>query len=104
MSDSVGMYVGIALGSTALFGVCVGILYRKHQQDLKVLRQQEQIIRDRFQHVAGTCLPSLDLVFVFMKRRKPLLFALCDPLTFHLLLFYCPSTSTPPPHSALCSP
>lgn len=50
------MYVAISVGSSVLLGVCVGILYRKHQQDLKELRQQERIVLDRFQLVAGTYL------------------------------------------------
>ncbi|KAF9371720.1 hypothetical protein CPC16_002888 [Podila verticillata] len=86
MADTVGMYVGISLGSTALFGVCVGILYRKHQQDLKELRQQEQVIRDRFQHVAENNLPpfyidhELDPVAIYEHELPPDVVPVSEPI------------------------
>ncbi|KAF9329815.1 hypothetical protein BG006_007158 [Podila minutissima] len=82
----VGMYVAIALGSSVLLGVCVGILYHRHQQDLKELWQQEQIIRDRFQLVAENNLPpfyidhELDPVAIYEHELPPDVVPAAEPI------------------------
>ncbi|KAG0067954.1 hypothetical protein BGZ92_004985 [Podila epicladia] len=82
----VGIYVAIAVGSSALLGVCVGILYHKHQQDLKELWQQEQIIRDRFQLVAENNLPpfyidhTLDPVAIYEHELPPDVVPVAEPI------------------------
>ncbi|KAF9313612.1 hypothetical protein BG003_005023 [Podila horticola] len=85
MAD-VGMYVAISVGSSVLLGVCVGILYRKHQQDLKELRQQERIVLDRFQLVAENNLPpfyidhELDPVAIYEHELPPDVIPASEPI------------------------
>ncbi|KAG0022525.1 hypothetical protein BGZ81_008493 [Podila clonocystis] len=85
MAD-VGIYVAVAVGSSVLLSVCVAILYRKHQQDLKELRQQEQIIRDRFQLVAENNLPpfyidhELDPVAIYEHELPPDVVPVSEPI------------------------
>ncbi|KAF9296873.1 hypothetical protein BGZ74_010113 [Mortierella antarctica] len=78
--------MAIAVGSSALLGVCVGILYHRHQQDLKELWQQEQIIRDRFQLVAENNLPpfyidhELDPVAIYEHELPPDVVPAAEPI------------------------
>ncbi|KAG0343320.1 hypothetical protein BG004_005405 [Podila humilis] len=82
----VGMYSGIAVGTVLLLGVCGGILYHKHQQDRKQHRAEEQIIQERFQHVADNNLPpfyidhELDPVAVYEHELHPDTIPVAEPI------------------------